>query len=154
MTTTAVEPFPGLPAAWKGAAPVFTAVDAWWGQVLPAAGRLAAWALLCAAFSLAVYRLLAPRRRIRKARVEAAEARRRLAVYDGELVGALPLMRAHIGAALRLFVMVLPAGAAAIAPVLLLTAWLDRAYGGSWELTFFAVFFAASVALRRVVHID
>lgn len=147
---TAEPPLGGL---LDPAARALAAVDGWWGQALPPTARVAVWALLCAALSMAVYRLLSPRRRVRSLKTEAAAARRRLARYDGELSGALPLMAEQIGTALRVVAAMLPATAAAMAPVLTLTLWLDSAYT-TWELPFFGVFFAATLALRRVMDVE
>lgn len=110
-------------------APLFDLVDRTLLSALPPLARLILWAVVGAAVSLALYRLLSPQRRIVEAKAAAQESRRRLNAHDGDLESALPLMRQSISLAMRHVALVLPAALVASLPVLALLIWLDRAYG-------------------------
>jgi len=110
-------------------APFFDFVDLSLLGALPPLVRLILWAIVGAAVSLALYRLLSPQRRIAGAKAAALDARRRLNAHDGDLETALPLMRQSLKAALRHVVLVFPAAIIASLPVLALLVWLDTAYG-------------------------
>lgn len=110
-------------------APLFDLVDRGLLASLPSLARLILWAVVGAAMSLALYRLLSPQRRIAEAKAAAQEARRRLNAHDGDLESALPLMRHSMKMALRHVGLVFPAALIASLPVLALLVWLDGAYG-------------------------
>ena len=95
---------------------------------VPALLRVFVWGALVGYAGMWIYRRWSPQQRIAELRVELADAQRRLAAYDGEFSGLLPLIRTQFGLALRQ--MRLTAGAAflAAAPILLVLPWLSNQY--------------------------
>lgn len=110
-------------------APLYAGLDQLLAEALPPLGRLLVWAALAGPVSVLLYRTLSPQRRIATAKAEAAALRRRLDAHEGDLAGALPLLRAQLGASLRHVGLVLPATLVASLPVLSLLVWLETAYG-------------------------
>ena len=110
-------------------APLFDLVDQHVLGLLPPVARLVIWAVIGAAISLTLYRLLSPQQRIVEAKAAALDARRRLNAHDGDLESAMPLMRRSMGLALKHVGLVFPAAIAASLPVLALLVWLDGTYG-------------------------
>lgn len=98
-------------------------------QALPAPGRLALWAMIAAALSMAIYRFASPQARIVRAQSDALAARRALDGYDGEFAEAWPLIRNLLKTALRRVGLVLPGVLLAMLPILALLAWLSTSYG-------------------------
>lgn len=95
---------------------------------VPALLRVLFWGALVGYAGMWIYRRWSPQQRIADLRVELAAVQRRLAGYDGEFSGLLPLIRAQFALALRQ--MRLTAGAAflAAAPILLVLPWLSNQY--------------------------
>jgi hypothetical protein len=95
---------------------------------VPALLRVLWWGALVGYAGMWIYRRWSPQQRIAELRVELAAVQRRLAGYDGEFSGLLPLIRAQFALALRQ--MRLTAGAAflAAAPILLVLPWLSNQY--------------------------
>lgn len=96
---------------------------------LPGALRLAIWALLAAAVSMALYRLTSPQAALQEIRGRRAEVQRRLNAYDGPMGGAMPLLGASLRLALLQLLRVLLPTAIAAVPLVVLILWLDMTYG-------------------------
>lgn len=111
---------------WPGLA--FDRIDAMM-QALPAPGRLALWAMIAAALSMAIYRFASPQGRIARAQTEALAARRALDGFDGEFTEAWPLIRNVLRTAMRRIGLVLPGVLLAMLPILAMLAWLSTSYG-------------------------
>jgi hypothetical protein len=95
---------------------------------VPALLRVFSWGAVVGYAGMWIYRRWSPQQRIVELRVELADVQRRLAAYDGEFSGLVPLIRAQFALALRQ--MRLTAGAAflAAAPILLVLPWLSNQY--------------------------
>ena len=109
-------------------APLFEFVDRHVLVFLPPVLRLIVWAVLAAAASILVYRLVSPQRRIAEVKADAAAARRRLNAHRGDFESALPLMRGSLCLASLQVLLVLPGALLGSLPVLSLLVWLDGAY--------------------------
>jgi type II secretory pathway pseudopilin PulG len=96
---------------------------------LPAPGRLAVWAMIAAALSMAIYRFASPQRRIAQAQTEAQAARHALDAFDGEFADAWPLIRQVLRTAVRRIGLVLPGVLLAMLPILAMLVWLSTSYG-------------------------
>ncbi|MDE2149512.1 MAG: hypothetical protein KGJ55_06730 [Gammaproteobacteria bacterium] len=142
-------------------ASALAAIDRWWAPVLSPGGRLVLWGMLGAMVSVGLYELLLPQARVARAKADVETARRQLAAYDGELAGALPLMKRQIGAALRQLLLVAPPAVVAMLPVIWLASWLELRYGQGkhylhfgpgwlrgWGAVFFAGLLVAALALQ------
>jgi len=109
-------------------APVFRLFDALLSP-LPAAARLVVWALIGAALSMWLYKILSPQQKLAETEAAALAARRELNAYDGEFDGAWPLIaRVFRTAGSRLWLSLPPAVAASL-PLLALVVWLYADYG-------------------------
>lgn len=113
-------------------APALEWLDAQAAAVLPATPRLVLWGVIGAVISMGLYRLVSPQRRIAEGKRDMAAARRRLDGYDGDLAGAMPLIRALLGSSLSQVGRVAGPAVAASLPLLCLLAWLSTAYGYSY----------------------
>jgi hypothetical protein len=109
-------------------APLFAGVDGLM-HFLPPAFRVALWAIVGAALSMAIYRAMSPQRRIAVAQADARKARRDLDVYDGELCGVWRLVGRALGTAGYQLWLMWPAALLASLPLLAMTVWLSTAYG-------------------------
>ncbi|MFZ1392213.1 MAG: hypothetical protein WAS23_11550 [Dokdonella sp.] len=91
--------------------------------------RVFGWGALVGYIGMWIYRRWSPQQRIAELRIELADVQKRLAAYDGEFSGLLPLIRGQFALALRQ--MRLTAGAALLAalPILLVLPWLSNQYG-------------------------
>ncbi|MGB0135577.1 hypothetical protein [Dokdonella sp.] len=95
---------------------------------VPGILRVFLWGALAGYAGMWIYRRWSPQQRIAELRVELASVQRKLASYDGEFSGLLPLIRAQFALALRQ--MRLTAGAALLAafPILFVLPWLSNQY--------------------------
>lgn len=96
---------------------------------LPEWLRVTLWALVGAALSMELYRLLSPQAHIRTVKATLAEAQAKVAAFDGPFEEGWPLIRRMLALALRRVWLVLPATLAASVPLLVLILWLAVAYG-------------------------
>jgi hypothetical protein len=110
-------------------APVLTWLDARLAAVLPAVWRRALWGVVTGVFSMGLYALLSPQKRLGEAKRRLAASKVALDQFDGEFQDAFPLMRTMLGQALRQIVLTIGPALVAMAPVLCLIAWLSTAYG-------------------------
>lgn len=110
-------------------APLWQGIDALLASFLPAWARLIFWAAFAATMTMSLYRLLSPQKRIGVAKREARAARAALNAYDGDMAGAMPLMRRQFATALRHVGLVLPASLLALLPLLSLLIWAETWYG-------------------------
>lgn len=109
-------------------APLFDLIDRHVLAFLPPLVRLVVWAVLAAAASILIYRLVSPQARIAETKSAAVAARRQLNAHQGDFESALPLMRRSLGLALLQVALVLPGALIGSLPVLSLLVWLDGAY--------------------------
>jgi hypothetical protein len=110
-------------------APLLSWIDQALFGALPPVFRLVAWGLIGGVLSMGLYKLISPQARIGELRLAAAEARRRMAAYDGEFSGLGEVAFASLGLSLRhVGVVLLPAIIASL-PVLCLLVWLSNGYG-------------------------
>ena len=111
-------------------APAFAHLDAAGAATgAPLALRLALWAVLGAAVSMGLYKLLSSQRRIARRKEELAAVRRELDAFDGELADAIPLLRGLLGTALAQVVHVGVPGVLASLPLVSLLAWMSTTHG-------------------------
>lgn len=110
-------------------APLFNVVDQAMAGFLPAAARLAVWALLGSVVTLFLYKTLSPQARIGRAKREAKAARQRLNAFDGEFADAGPLIKDQFVSAFRHVGLVVPGTVVAILPLLALLLWAETWYG-------------------------
>ena len=110
-------------------APIFDLLDAAMASVLPAAVRLAIWALLGAVVTMFLYKLLSPQSRIGEAKRRAKAARQRLNAFDGDFADAGPLIKDQFVSAFRHVGLVVPGTLLAILPLLALLLWAETNYG-------------------------
>lgn len=110
-------------------APLFNLVDQAMAGFLPAALRLAVWALLGSVLTLFLYKTLSPQARIGVAKREAKAARQRLNAFDGEFADAGPLIKDQFVSAFRHVGLVVPGTVIAILPLLALLLWAETWYG-------------------------
>ena len=113
-------------------APALTWFDARLVAVLPAAWRLVLWGVVAGVFTMGLYWLLSPQKRLGEAKRQLAASKAALDQFDGEFQDAFPLMRAMLGQALRQIGLVIGPALVAMAPMLCLIAWLSTAYGYSF----------------------
>lgn len=91
--------------------------------------RLILWALISAIFSMGLYWLLSPQKKIADIKTRALEARRALDAYDGEFAGAWPRISEMLRLSLRqVGIVTLPAVLASL-PILCVLVWMSTAYG-------------------------
>lgn len=109
--------------------PVFQAVDAWLGGVLPPVARLVFWGVVGALVSMGLYWLLSPQKMIGELKQHIQGARWALDAHDGDFGEALPLMRAALAPAVKQVMVILGPAVAASLPLLFLLGWLYSAYG-------------------------
>jgi hypothetical protein len=110
-------------------APVFGWLDQEIGAWLAPSLRLALWGLVAAVGSMWLYRVLSPQSRIAAVKAEAIRARRALDAYDGDFVGAWPLMRRMFRLSFSQLGLVTWPAVVASLPALCLILWLSTAYG-------------------------
>ncbi|WP_262690537.1 hypothetical protein [Kordiimonas aestuarii] len=106
----------------------FYMVDRSIGAVLPAAMRLALWALIASIVTMELYRLLSPQARIAELKLRFAQKKLALDSFDGEFEDAWPMMRDMLGAAFLRVGIVLPSTLVAALPFLFLVVCIDGAY--------------------------
>lgn len=108
-------------------APVFA-----WGDMqlaaVPAVLRIVVWGGVAALFSMGLYRLISPQRRLACIAAEERSVRDRLRGETAELSDGLGMARRLLRLALLRFGLVLPPAAVSIVPVLCLMAWLNANY--------------------------
>lgn len=102
---------------------------------VPAVLRVLLWGALAGYAGMWIYRRWSPQQRIAELRAELALVQGKLASYDGEFSGLLPLIKAQFALALRQ--MRLTAGAALLAatPILLVLPWLSNQYDREFPAT-------------------
>ncbi|MFP4004120.1 MAG: hypothetical protein ACLFV8_10120 [Alphaproteobacteria bacterium] len=110
-------------------APVFAWTDGVLSGTLPPLARLALWALLISALSMALYALLSPQAELKRLKTEMRAARRALHDHDGDFDGVKTLAARSVGLSLRHLRLVAPAALIACIPVIMLIVWLAKAYG-------------------------
>lgn len=110
-------------------APLFNVIDQAMAGVLPAALRLAVWALLGSVLTMFLYKMLSPQSRIGTSKREAKAARQRLNAFDGDFADAGPLIKAQFVSAFRTVGLVVPGTLLAILPLLALLLWAETWYG-------------------------
>ena len=109
-------------------APVFARLDGVAAGV-PLALRLAIWAVLGAAVSMALYQALSDQGKIARGKQDLAAARLELDAFDGDFADAVPLLRALLGTALTQVARVGVPGVLASLPLVSLLAWMSTSYG-------------------------
>ncbi len=139
--------------------PLVGAVDGWLAP-LPPYARLALWGAATGALSMGLYALLSPQRRLAELKGQVREIRAKLNAYDGELAGAMPLLRSQIALSLRHLGLTIGPALVAAAPMLAVLAWAAGTFGGEtllagaprwlggWEAPFLAAALASSVAVK------
>ena len=96
---------------------------------LPPLSRLAVWAAVSAAVTMALYWRLSPQQHVSEIKRKVAEARDRLAQFDGPLDEALPLIKNALRLSARhMWVTLWPAVLASL-PVLFVVSWVSGSYG-------------------------
>lgn len=110
------------------ASPPLSWLDGALAAALPDAGRLVLWGLLAAAVSMALYAVLSPQHRLRRAREEAVAARRALDAHEGSFEEAWPLMRRMFSMSVKQLGLVLTPAVAASLPLLFMLTWLYGAF--------------------------
>ncbi|MES1947821.1 hypothetical protein C84B14_10742 [Salinisphaera sp. C84B14] len=110
-------------------APLFNALDGAMATVLPAAARLAIWAVFGAVLTMFLYKLCSPQAKIGQAKREAKAARQRLNAFDGDFADAGPLIKNQFTTAFKHVGMVVPGTLLAILPLLALLLWAETHYG-------------------------
>lgn len=126
---------------------VFGPIDGLLAMVhVPGILRVFLWGALAGYAGMWIYRRWSPQQRIAALRVELAAVQGRLASYDGEFAGLMPLIRKQFALALRQ--MRLTAGAALLAalPILLVLPWLSNQYDRQFP--------AAGAAVQVCAHPD
>ena len=89
-------------------APLFNVLDGAMATVLPAAARLAIWAVFGAVLTMFLYKLCSPQAKIGQAKREAKAARQRLNAFDGDFADAGPLIKNQFTTAFKHVGMVVP----------------------------------------------
>lgn len=110
-------------------ATLFGWIDGRLSGVLPPIARIALGGVGGAVLSMALYRVLSPQGRIRRAKADLAATRRSFDAHDGTLAEAWPTIAAMLRASLRQLALVAGPTLIASLPLLSLVVWLDTAYG-------------------------
>ncbi|MES1952518.1 hypothetical protein S4A8_16747 [Salinisphaera sp. S4-8] len=110
-------------------APLFNSLDAAMAGFMPAALRLAIWAVLGSVLTMFLYKLCSPQARIGQAKRDAKAARQRLNAFDGDFADAGPLIKKQFTTAFRHVGLVVPGTLLAILPLLALLLWAETHYG-------------------------
>ncbi len=110
-------------------APVFAWMDAVLFGQAPALVRLALWALLISALSMAIYARLSPQAELKRLKTEIRAGHRDLHAHDGDFSGLMTIAARTVGLSLRHVRLIAPPALAACIPVIVLLVWLAKAYG-------------------------
>ncbi|NIJ42383.1 hypothetical protein FHS78_002677 [Parvibaculum indicum] len=108
--------------------PFFQAVDLLM-QNIPASVRIVVWAVVGAAVSMWLYKLLSPQQELERVEAQARDARMKLNAFDGDMDKAGPLIANALGKAMRRLWLAFPPALVASLPLLVLVAWLSNQYG-------------------------
>ena len=111
------------------ASPLLSDLDRAMAPLLPPAARIALWALVAASVSMALYAVISPQQRLRRAKASGEEAKQALDSHDGSLAEAAPLIGRMLSAAFLQLGLVFGPAFVAATPVLFMIVWMSGAFG-------------------------
>jgi hypothetical protein len=110
------------------AAPLLGYFDALLAPLLSALSRLAVWAACGSIFSMGLYWLFSPQKKIIGLKSEVAAARTAILKYDGDFSGLLPIVARSLRLSLHHLALVLVPALLASLPLVFLLVWMSNTY--------------------------